>query len=124
MNNPRIPERREFLSGVAALSLLGLAGCGGGGGGGGNTAVGGSLPPTGVASVGTLRLPPALSGNTISTAAGAYNLGTGAQSGALLYNAQWPAPLIRISGFPQNNISKNRRRLTSISARTPRSLSR
>ena len=56
MNNPRIPERREFLSGVAALSLLGLAGCGGGGGG--NTAVGGSLPPTGVASVGTLRLPP------------------------------------------------------------------
>ena len=105
MNNPRIPERREFLSGVAALSLLGLAGCGGGGGDsttaatnmGGNMGGGGSLPPTGLASGGTLRLPGTLSDNTISTAAGAYDLGTGAQSGALLFNAQWPSPLIRIA---------------------------
>ena len=103
MVSPRMPERREFISSVAALSLLGLAGCGGGGGGdnmsaantGGN--MGGSLPPTGLASGGTLRLPGTLSGNTISTATGAYDLGSGARSGAMLFNAQWPSPLIRIA---------------------------
>ena len=99
MNNPYVHERREFLSGVAALSLLGLAGCGGGGDGmtsGGNMAGSNSSPPTGVASGGTLRLPVNFSGNTLGVAAGAYDLGGGAQPGAMLFNGQWPSPLIRI----------------------------
>ena len=104
MNNPQIPERREFLSGVAALGLLGVTGCGGGGDGGGDPMdsgrhMGGGVgsPPAGVAGGGSLRLPANFSGNTLRAAAGAYDLGSGARSGALLFNGPWPSPLIRIS---------------------------
>ena len=101
MNDPAILQRRDFLTGVAALSLLGLTGCGGGGGGDnmpsmGNMA-GTGTPPAGVVSGAALRLPANFSGNTLSAAAGAYDLGAGAQSGALLFNGQWPSPLIRIA---------------------------
>ncbi len=104
MSNLHIPQRREFLSGMAALGLASLAGCGGGGGGDGGNGMpsmgnmpgSGGTPPAGPAG-GTLRLPATLAGNTLSAAAGAYDLGSGAQSGAMLYNGQWPAPLIRIS---------------------------
>ena len=102
MKIPHIPERRQFLSGVAALSLSGLTGCGGGGGENQMTSdadMGGRIGPIspGVPGSRTLRLPPGFSGNTISTAAGSYDLGSGVQSGALLFNGQWPSPLIRIS---------------------------
>ena len=105
MNKPHIPERRDFLSGVAAVGLLGLTGCGSGGGSDSvdeimsADAMGGmgrgtvSPPGTG----GALRLPASFSGNTLTTAPGSYNLGAGARSGALLYNGQWPSPLIRIA---------------------------
>ena len=101
MKDPEILQRRDFLSGVAAISLLGLAGCGGGGNGdnmtaGTNMGGGSGSPPVGVVSGGALRLPANFSGNTLGAAAGAYDLGAGAQSGALLFNGQWPSPLIRI----------------------------
>ena len=60
-----------------------------------NMGGGSGSPPAGVVSGGALRLPANFSGNTLS-AAGAYDLGAGAQSGALLFNGQWPSPLIRI----------------------------
>ena len=123
MNNPYVHERREFLSGVAALSLLGLAGCGGGGDGmtsGGNMAGSNSSPPTGVASGGTLRLPVNFSGNTLGVAAAAYDLGGGAQPGAMLFNGQWPSPLIRIlSGGALDSA----RRFCSVMSSAPPSLS-
>jgi FtsP/CotA-like multicopper oxidase with cupredoxin domain len=105
MDNLRRSERREFLAGVASLSLLGLAGCGSGGGGsngttpmmtGGNT--GGIGTTTGTAVGGMpLRTPAMMSGNTLSAATGAYDLGPGPQAGAMLFNAQWPSPMIRIA---------------------------
>ena len=99
MKSPMFPERRDFLSGVAAIGLLGLASCGGGGSDSmpsvGNMG-GTGAPPTSTGSGAALRLPANLSGNTLSAAPGAYDLGAGAQSGALLFNGQWPSPLIRI----------------------------
>ena len=70
MNDPEIFQRRDFLSGVAAVSLLGLAGCGGGGDGdnmtsGTNMGGGSGSPPAGVVSGGALRLPANFSGNTL-----------------------------------------------------------
>lgn len=122
MNDRHIPQRRAFLHGAAALGLLGLSGCGGGSGVAeedilANADMGGmgritATPPVGVVGGGTLRLPASLSGNTLATASGSYNLGGGARSGALLYNGQWPSPLIRIfQGSPlditlQNQLSE------------------
>ena len=104
MNNPRIPQRRDFLSGVAAIGLAGLTGCGGGGGDAADERVnadgmmgrGGGTPPPGIVGSG-LRLPAIFSGSTLTVAGGAYDLGAGARSGALLYNGLWPSPLIRVS---------------------------
>ncbi|MEO8102681.1 MAG: multicopper oxidase domain-containing protein [Betaproteobacteria bacterium] len=101
MNKPYIPERRDFLSGLAAAGLLGLTGCGGGDSGDERMTTDGMgrgnvSPPTGLGA-GALRLPANFSGDTLSTRAGAYDLGAGARSGALLYNGQWPSPLIRLS---------------------------
>ena len=107
MKRSYTPERREFLHAAAAVGLLGLTGCGGGSSG--NCAAdesmsadammgrGGTTPPSGIAGGSTLRLPATFTGNTLVAFGGAYNLGGGARTGALLYNGQWPSPLIRIS---------------------------
>lgn len=99
MNLPIDEERREILTGLAALGLLGLTGCGSGGGGDNNAGAitGSSAQSTGTSGANSLRLPITLSGNNISAAAGSYDLGSGARTGALLYNGQWPSPLIRLA---------------------------
>ena len=103
MNGSHIPERREFLLGVASVGLFGLTGCGGGSDAvvdermSADAMMGRTTPPTAIAGGGALRLPANFSGDTLTAASGAYNLGGGARSGALLYNAQWPSPLIRIT---------------------------
>jgi FtsP/CotA-like multicopper oxidase with cupredoxin domain len=100
MNSPQIPERRDFLSGAVGLGLLSLTGCGGGGGGNSMTSAGNmggtGSQPVAASSGMAFHLPATLFGNTITAAAGSYDLGTGPQSGALLFNGQWPSPLIRI----------------------------
>ena len=110
MNTRHIPERRDFLYGAAALGLLGLSGCGGSGGEADSLADADvsmgmgrvtSVPPIGVVVNGTLRLPATFSASRLTVGAGTYNLGGGARSGALLYDGQWPSPLIRIvQGMP------------------------
>ena len=105
MNESHIPERREFLLGAASVGLLSLTGCGGGSSSdaivdermSADAMMGRTTPPTAIAGGGALRLPANFSGDTLTAASGAYNLGGGARSGALLYNAQWPSPLIRIT---------------------------
>ncbi len=101
MHPPPIQNRRTFLSGMAALGLTSLAACGGGGDGvtmhAGVNFGGTGSPAPGVTGGGALRLPVMLSGNTLTAAAGNYDLGGGARAGAMLYNDAWPSPLIRIS---------------------------
>ena len=101
MNTASHLDRREFLFGAAAIGLLGLTGCGGGGGGDNgmpsNNMGGGGAASPGIAGGAALRLPASFSGNTLSSAVGVYDLGSGAQLGAMLFNGQWPSPLIRIA---------------------------
>ena len=101
MHSHPIKNRRAFLTGMAAFGLTGLTGCGGGGGGVSmNVGVnmgGTGLPAPGVSGGGALRTPQMLSGNTLTAAAGNYDLGSGARAGAMLYNGAWPSPLIRIA---------------------------
>lgn len=104
MHRPLFENRRQFLSNVAMLGLAGLtglAGCGGGGdaGGmnGGMNMGGAGLPSPGVTGSGVLRTLSVLSGNTLTAAAGRYDLGGGSRDGANLYNGLWPSPLIRLA---------------------------
>lgn len=107
MKRSYTPERREFLHASAAVGLLGLTGCGAGNSG--NNAADGSMsaeammnrtamtPPSGIAGGSALRLPLTFTGNTLVASGGSYNLGSGPHTGALLYNGQWPSPLIRVT---------------------------
>ena len=101
MSTQSVQSRRAFLSGMAALGLSGLTGCGGGGDGVtthfGVNMGGTGLPAPGVNGGGALRIPLMLSGNNLSAAAGNYDLGGGARAGAMLYNGLWPSPTIRIA---------------------------
>ncbi len=103
MNNPKSSQRRKFLSAMAAAGLAGMTGCGGGGGDtptgmfqGGNMGNGAILPPTGLGAGAALRTPANFSGDTLTTAAGNYDLGGGVRAGAMLFNGQWPSPTIRV----------------------------
>ena len=107
MKRSYTPERREFLHAAAAVGLLGLTGCGGGSSG--NNAADERMsaeammsrtamtPPSGIAGGSALRLPVTFTGNTLVASGGTYNLGSGPRTGALLYNGQWPSPLIRVT---------------------------